>query len=324
MYINQAYKWKHDSWRYLVGTLIIFLLGWQLIGAIPLIIISYFQTENLAEFMTASETAFASLYPPKSNLYLFLMMTTFIGGFVALWFTIKFIHQQTFTQLTTSRKKVDWRRIFFGFILIATFTIVTTGIDFYYNPENYEVQFNLVPFAIMFVIGVIFIPIQTSFEEYFFRGYLMQGIGVVARNKWVPLLITSVIFGGLHFFNPEVEKLGNIAMVYYIGTGLFLGIITLMDEGMELALGFHAGTNLIIALLVTSDWTVFQTNSILLDLSEPAAGFEIIMPVFIIYPIFLAIMAWKYKWTNWKEKLLGKVVFPREEVSIESNTFEKW
>jgi hypothetical protein len=28
--------------------------------------------------------------------------------------------------------------------------------------------------------------------------------------------------------------------VYYIGTGLFLGILTLMDEGMELALGFHA------------------------------------------------------------------------------------
>jgi hypothetical protein len=32
--------------------------------------------------------------------------------------------------------------------------------------------------------------------------------------------------------------------VYYIGTGLFLGI-TLMDEGMELALGFHAANNLV-------------------------------------------------------------------------------
>jgi hypothetical protein len=32
--------------------------------------------------------------------------------------------------------------------------------------------------------------------------------------------------------------------VYYIGTGLFLGILTLMDE-MELALGFHAANNLV-------------------------------------------------------------------------------
>ncbi len=322
MYINQAYKWKNESWRYLVGTLIIFMLGWQLIGAIPFVVVSFFQAENLAEFMTASENAFASLYPPKSNLYLFLMMTTFIGGFIALWLTIKFLHKQTFTQLTTSRKKIDWGRFLFGFGLIATLTIVTTIIDYYANPEDYIVQFEWTPFIIMFIIAVIFIPIQTSFEEYFFRGYLMQGIGIAAKNKWTPLLITSVIFGSLHYFNPEVEKLGDIAMVYYIGTGLFLGIITLMDEGMELALGFHAGTNLIIALLVTSDWTVFQTNSILLDLSEPAAGFEVIMPVFIIYPILLGIMAWKYKWTNWKEKLFGKIVIPSQTVSAETNTIE--
>jgi membrane protease YdiL (CAAX protease family) len=28
------------------------------------------------------------------------------------------------------------------------------------------------------------IPLQTSAEEYIFRGYLMQGFMVLARNKW--------------------------------------------------------------------------------------------------------------------------------------------
>ena len=317
MYIAQAFKFKHDGWRYVVGTLIIFLIGWQLIGAIPLTLVSYLHAENLSEFMSASESAFASLFPEKSNLYLFLIMATFIGGFIALLLVIKFLHNQTLLQLTTSRKKMDWGRFFFGFGLIAFLSILTTVLDFNSNPENYVVQFEWFPFLIMFVIVIIFIPIQTSFEEYFFRGYLMQGMGIAARNKWVPLLITSFIFGGLHFFNPEVDKIGNIAMVFYIGTGFFLGIITLMDEGMELALGFHAGTNMIIALLVTTDWTVFQTNSILLDLSEPSTGIEVAMPVFIIYPILLAIMAWKYKWTNWKEKLLGSVNPPVETIKIE-------
>lgn len=310
MYIAQAYKFKHDVWRYVVGTIIIFLIGWQLIGTIPLTIVSFLEAGSLPEFLSASESSFASLFPAKSNLYLLLILLTFIGGFIALIFVIKYIHKQTLTQLTTSRKKIDWGRFFFGFGLIATLSIVTTVLDFYSNPENYVVQFELIPFLIMLVIVVTLIPIQTSFEEYFFRGYLMQGIGIAAKNKWVPLLITSVIFGGLHFFNPEVEKIGNIAMVYYIGTGFFLGIITLMDEGMEISLGFHAGTNLIIALLVTSDWTVFQTNSILLDLSEPGAGIEVVLPVFILYPILLAIMAWKYKWTGWREKLFGKISPP--------------
>jgi len=317
MYIAQAYKFKHDGWRYVVGTIIIFLIGWQFLGMIPLIVVSFFQAENLPEFLIASESAFASLFPAKSNLYLLLILLTFIGGFIALIFVIKYIHRETLTQLTTSRKKIDWGRFFFGFGLIAALSIVTTVFDFYLNPENYVVQFELIPFLIMFVIVVVLIPIQTSFEEYFFRGYLMQGIGIAAKNKWVPLLITSVIFGGLHFFNPEVEKIGNIAMIYYIGTGFFLGIITLMDEGMELSLGFHAGTNLIIALLVTADWTVFQTNSILLDLSDPGAGIEVVLPVFILYPLLLAIMAWKYKWTHWREKLFGKISPPDELITIE-------
>ena len=317
MYIAQAYKFKHDGWRYVVGTIIIFLIGWQFLGMIPLIVVSFFQAENLPEFLIASESAFASLFPAKSNLYLLLILLTFIGGFIALIFVIKYIHRETLTQLTTSRKKIDWGRFFFGFGLIAALSIVTTVFDFYSNPENYVVQFELIPFLIMFVIVVVLIPIQTSFEEYFFRGYLMQGIGIAAKNKWVPLLITSVIFGGLHFFNPEVEKIGNVAMIYYIGTGFFLGIITLMDEGMEISLGFHAGTNLIIALLVTADWTVFQTNSILLDLSDPGAGIEVVLPVFILYPLLLGIMAWKYKWTHWREKLFGKINPPDELISIE-------
>ena len=140
----------------------------------------------------------------------------------------------------------------------------------------------------------------------------MQGLGVLAKNRWFPLVTTSIVFGLLHFANPEVGKLGPIIMVYYIGTGLLLGIMTLMDEGMELALGFHAANNLISALLVTTDWTAFQTHSILKDISEPSAGIDILFPVLILFPIVLFILARKYGWSNWKEKLTGKV----EEVSV--------
>ena len=232
---------------------------------------------------------------------------------------MKYLHNQPMVAVTTARKKIDWGRFLFGFSLIAVTTIFFTALDYYTYPEDFELQFRLVPFLILAVIAIVMMPLQTSFEEYFIRGYLMQGIGAMARNKWVPLIITSVIFGGLHFFNPEVEKLGNIVMVYYIGTGLFLGIITLMDEGLELALGFHAGNNIFASLLVTADWTVFQTNSILKDISEPSAGIDVLGPVLILYPIFIAMMAYKYKWTDWQNKLLGKIEVPpveTEEITL--------
>jgi hypothetical protein len=71
-----------------------------------------------------------------------------------------------------------------------------------------------------------------------------------------------------------------------------MGIVTLMDEGMELALGFHAANNLVGALLISSDWSAFQTNSIFKDISEPSAGLDVIFPV-VIYPILLYIFSKK-------------------------------
>ena len=112
----------------------------------------------------------------------------------------------------------------------------------------------------------------------------------------------------MHIANPEVDKMGYTILIYYIGTGLLLGIMTLMDDGLELSLGFHAANNLIGALLVTADWTVFQTHSILIDKSEPDIYSGILIPVFVIYPILLFIFSKKYNWINWNEKLTGKIV----------------
>ena len=308
MFIQQAFKSLHEWWRYLVGFIIIFLAS-QL-GSIPFLIAVMFKVVSDGGDIESIQDPNVMMTVLDSNLTLFLMLLSFAVGLFAIYLVVRYLHRQRFVTLTTSRKKTDWGRIFFGFGIITVTTLVVTIMDYYSNPGDYVLQFDLVPFLILAVIAIIMIPLQTSFEEYLFRGYLMQGIGVLAKNRWLPLVLTSVIFGGLHLANPEVDKLGNIIMVYYIGTGFFLGIMTLMDEGMELALGFHAGNNLITALLVTADWTVFKTNSVLKDISEPSAGFDVIAPVLILYPIFLLIMAYRYKWRDWGGKLFGKVEEP--------------
>jgi hypothetical protein len=234
-------------------------------------------------------------------------MISFVFAFAGIYFVVKFIHHQTLLSVTTSRSKVDWKRIWFSFFVWTFFSLLSFLFVYLRAPEQFVLQFKLIPFLVLVILGCILIPIQTTTEEYVFRGYLMQGFANLAQNRWFPLLMTSVIFGSMHWTNPEVGKMGNIIMIYYIGTGLFLGVITLMDEGMELALGFHAANNLVGALLVTSDWTVFQTNSIFKDLSEPSAGIDVILPVVVIYPLLLFIFSKKYGWTNWKEKLTGNI-----------------
>ncbi|RBN50078.1 CPBP family intramembrane glutamic endopeptidase [Flavobacterium psychrolimnae] len=303
MFIEQGLKSENKFWKYIVGSLIIIFASF--LGQLPLLMALLYETFVNGKPYPNSNEAIMRFFQP--NFTLFLIMISFVFIMLGIILVIRYLHHQTVLSVTTSRAKVDWNRIVFSFMMWSAITIVSTLLFYYYSPSDFVINFKPVPFAILALIGIFLIPIQTSSEEYIFRGYLMQGFANLAKNKWFPLLMTSLIFGGMHWFNPEVTKIGPIVLVYYIGTGLFLGIITLMDEGMELALGFHAANNLIGALLITSDWSAFQTHSIFKDISDPSAGLDVILPVVIIYPILLFIFSKKYNWTNWKEKLTGKI-----------------
>ena len=148
------------------------------------------------------------------------------------------------------------------------------------------------------------IPVQSILEELIFRGYLMQGFSFFFKNRILPLLGTSIIFGLLHVLNPEIQKIGYGLLVYYVGTGLFFGIVTLMDEGLELSSGFHVSNNLVASLLVTAEWTVFETYSFFKFIGDPRFSKEVLLYIFIIYPLVIFFLSKKYKWTTWKTKLL--------------------
>jgi membrane protease YdiL (CAAX protease family) len=312
MFLEQGVKEKNKFWRYLLGS--VFIITASFVGQVPLTLAILYQTlVNKIPYPT-TEAGIMKIF--ESNVTLFLILISFVFALAGVYFVVRYIHHQTLLSVTTSRPKVDWNRILFSFTLWGIITAALTVLFYYTSPEDFIINFKPIPFAILFIIGTLLIPIQTSTEEYVFRGYLMQGFANLARNKWFPLVMTSVIFGTMHIFNPEVIKMGYIVMVYYIGTGLFLGIITLMDEGIELALGFHAANNLVGALLVTSDWSVFQTHSVFKDISEPSAGIDIILPVIVIYPIMLYIFSKKYNWTNWKEKLTGEIVIENKSETI--------
>ena len=322
MFIAQGFKVKDNSfWKYIVGSLAVIVAS--VIGQIPwllAVVVKLLGDKKSLDIVDEKELMNAL----DSNLTLFLMLFSFAVALLAFYLIVKYFHNQPFIEVTTSRKKVDWNRVFFSFGLWAAISIVTTVIAYYAAPENFEVQFHPFPFLILAIVAILLIPIQTSTEEYIFRGYLMQGFAILSKNKWFPLVLTSLIFGLMHIANPEVAKMGYIILVYYIGTGFFLGILTLMDEGMELSLGFHAANNLVGALLITSDWTVFQTHSILKDNSEPSAGFDVLLPVVVIFPILLFIFSKKYKWTNWKDKLTGNIVTvePHQEINELGNKYE--
>tara|TARA_B100002052_G_scaffold166294_1_gene151462 strand:+ start:426 stop:1358 length:933 start_codon:yes stop_codon:yes gene_type:complete len=310
MYIKQVIE-NRDNWGYyLLGILVIIPITW-VIFQIPFTIAltaAAFQNEELLAKMASNDISeMMSILEP--NLNLFLMLLTYVGILVGVFISTKLLHKNSIRELTTSREKIDWSRFFFAFILWGTIMLFINLSDILiFSPADYEWNFKPIPFLILLSIALLMLPLQTSAEEYFFRGYLMQGLGIITGNRWVPLFFTSIAFGLVHYANPEVDQLGYAIFMIYIGSGFIYGITTLMDEGLELSLGMHAANNVLIALLVTSDWTALQTHSIYKMTSEPEAiGILETLPAFIFYFVVLYIFSKKYGWTNWQGKLFGKI-----------------
>ena len=286
--------------KYVKGSLI--FVFFHIIGQIPLSLYIISQSD-IVEGVQNQQDLFNNL---PSNLTLFLVLLPFAVVLPFVYLVVTRLHNQSILSLITARNRVDYNKIFFSFMLWGSVSTIMVFFDYWMSPEDFTWNFKPLTFLILFLISIVMIPLQTTLEEIIFRGYLLQGFGVLFKNRWMPLLTTSTLFGLLHLWNPEIDKLGIHLIWYYIGTGLFLGLITLMDEGLELALGFHAANNLVTALLVTASWTAFQTESLLIDNSEPTLGVELILTLLLIYPLIIFIFAKKYKWKNWLSQLTNK------------------
>ncbi len=80
-------------------------------------------------------------------------------------------------------------------------------------------------------------PLQTSFEELFHRGYFLQTLTYYLKYPFISLLITSVLFASLHVQHPEY-------FIFYSLFGLLLGLIVVVSNSLELALAIHEVHNL--------------------------------------------------------------------------------
>ena len=302
MFIEQAYKGNNAWWRVMITTMMscgIFLLNF---------LVLFLVTDDQLKQMYASMDGYSNNFNLATNLLIFVPL---LG---VLFLLVRFLHERSILSLTTARRKVDFGRFFFALMLIVVITGISFAISYSMDSSEIVWNFDPIPFVILVILSLLLFPIQIAFEEYLFRGYMMQQLGIYAGNRWFPLLITSVLFGLFHSANPEVLEMGYGVMVFYIGTGFLLGIMTLMDDGMELALGFHLGNNLMAAFLITSEFTALQTDALFKYTGAEDAGdmlTETIVSIAITYPIILLILSKRYKWTGWVKKLTGRVSHER-------------
>lgn len=287
---------KNKLWRYLVMTIVVFLSG-NIIGAIPIGILSLIYISKTGHSPTIHDQMpdFSAIGTPS---FISLAMLLFIFAVMCTTFTLmlKPLHNKSLKTVINGGKTFRWNRVLMGVSVWGIITLIGFGISLVTNPNNFVWQFHPADFFYLFLVVLLLLPFQTSFEELFFRGYLSQAIGKWTHNRWVTWLTVSLLFGLIHFSNPEVKAYGFAIMIpQYILMGMFLGLISILDDGIELALGVHFINNALGALLLTDKNSVFQTDALFKELKiDPICEFiYLIIFVSITFLFFQRIYKWK-------------------------------
>ena len=241
-----------------------------------------------------------------NNRFLAWLVVPFL--FVALFLVIhtKFVHKRTVLSIFSGRENFDWKRVLFSFSLLFSVLSLFLFIQ-YLSSDSLIFQFDLQKFIPLFFIAIFLLPIQTSCEELLFRSYILQGIKMRTKKNSVAVLISGIMFGAIHIGNPEIAKIGYHIIVYYMLVGVFLALISLFDNGIELALGYHAANNVFAALMITNNWQAFQTDAVFMDISDPGMGLDTIIGILFILPLVFFIFYKKYKWHSLKEMWQDKL-----------------
>ncbi len=263
-HLERALDQQNQFWKYLVNILASFVASGT-IGSLPLVlVITYKTAKNAGATQPISHNlADLSVYGISPNLGLFLMMLPFVLSLLTMIYLLQPLHNRSFAEVVNGTKKIRWNRFFYAAGIWAILMFVYLIVDYSIDPSNYIFQFDFSNFIVLMFISLLLIPFQTTFEELMIRGYLGQAIGAWTKNRWLVILIPSIIFALLHSANPEVKEFGFWSvMPQYLIFGLIFGLITILSDGIELSMGIHAANNIFLSLVITNSSSVLQTPAV--------------------------------------------------------------
>ncbi len=198
----------------------------------------------------------AALSDPLADIY--LQHIVYFIAIPGIWIAVRFIMKRRFLSIITPNQSLNWKRIFFGFGTYVVLMFVAGLIDFLIHPDRFTLQeFHASRFLLLLAAAVLLVPIQTSAEEFLFRGFLLQFAGKLTANAVVLTVIIGGLFGALHFGNPEMDNGALWAGIGYVTIGMIWTFITVKTGSLEMSLGGHAANNMFLFIFLTEDHSVY-------------------------------------------------------------------
>lgn len=248
-FLDNASEGKNNWWRYLLTI----ILTWGGGKALALIIIPIFISIFFYLIIIGLFTPNQANEILSNPLFGLLMVgLIYVILFLIFYISLRFIHQKKIISLINTDSKVDWRKMVKGAVLWFAVMTLGTLIFFIISPGSFEVTFNPTNFIYLLILSIIAFSIQAPLEELFFRGYLMQGIGLLTKKPIIPIILTSILFAVLHYGNGENNAMSIILVIHAFIFGITMGIIVLGENRLETAIGAHIADNIFISTIANN------------------------------------------------------------------------
>ena len=233
---------RNAWWRYVLGMVFI-AASWIIGGGFAYGLVLHVPLGEITEFVAIN----ASI--------LMLLAGVLIVNMV--------LHRRGWRTLVTPQSRLDWRRMAEGAAVWAVLAVLSAIVEHLLYPGRYAWSLDLQRWLPFVAAALLLTPLQCAAEELVFRGYVVQALGRLLRRPAVLAVLSSVVFTIPHLLNPEIAAYGLwIMAANYFVMGLFLASVALRDGRLELAIGAHAGNNLVLALFINYEGSVFDTASV--------------------------------------------------------------
>jgi hypothetical protein len=276
-YVEAARWGKYRGWRYVLG-LVVTLFAWLVVGTVASVLVA---------FAFSGQPDYSVLDPFGKFLFVMVGFPFFLAGVLI---AVTLIHRRHPLTLVTAQKKISWHRVGQGFVAWSIPACLIGGLGQYLlYPDTFSFNSDLASFALFVPLALILIAIQTTTEELFFRGYIVQGASMISTNRIFLALAAAVVFTLPHLANPEAIAGGWLTVFsnYFLVPGLVWTVVSLVDGTTELAIGVHFANNIIGILLINAPGSTVTTPA-LFTVSEFRATY-VALSVLVAIPIFLTI-----------------------------------
>ena len=233
------------GWRWFLGTVVILVL-WLVGGTLLGLVFLPFTGVNPAVLVEGGDILAAM---PAWG-FLFFALITFLPLFGGTLLAYRFILGIKLRYLFSTVSPFRWWRVALGFWVWIALVGGPVVAGIILEPDSYRFAPTWETFIPFLIVGLVLLPIQTTAEELFFRGWIIQWAAKRSGSIWWLSILSGALFSLPHMANPEA--LGNplAAFFGYATVGFALAWVTVRDRSLEIAIGAHMSNNLFAALVV--------------------------------------------------------------------------